>query len=148
LKSKEGVYRVDSTKRTPDLGKWNISTDKDHYSALTTWIDSNIADFFELVNQDDAEPMENSLSQNASHKHQSTITNPMSPQRMPRRFKRLSLLQVPLPALHQPPAVLPVIASLPTSNTRTTPKKNPPSTIHQTYLGRYTLHSFFHTPNF
>jgi hypothetical protein len=36
LKSKDGVYRVDSTKRTPDLGKWNISTDKDHYSALTT----------------------------------------------------------------------------------------------------------------
>jgi hypothetical protein len=54
LKSKEGVYRIDSTKCTPDLGKWNISTDKDHYSALTTWIDSNIADFFELVNQDDA----------------------------------------------------------------------------------------------
>jgi hypothetical protein len=58
LKSKEGVYCVDSTKRTPDLGKWNISTNKDHYSALTTWIDSNIADFFELVNQDDAEPMD------------------------------------------------------------------------------------------
>jgi hypothetical protein len=50
LKSKEGVYRVDSTKRTPDLGKWNISTDKDHYAALTTWINSNITEFFTLVN--------------------------------------------------------------------------------------------------
>jgi hypothetical protein len=58
LKSKEGVYRVDSTKRTPGLGKWNISTDKDHYSALTTWIDSNITELFTLVNQDNAEPMD------------------------------------------------------------------------------------------
>jgi hypothetical protein len=59
LKSKESVYHVDSTKRTSGLGKWNISTGKDHYSALTpTWIDLNIADFFELVNQDDAEPMD------------------------------------------------------------------------------------------
>jgi hypothetical protein len=32
LRSKPGVYRVDSTKRTPDLGKWNISTDKEHYA--------------------------------------------------------------------------------------------------------------------
>jgi hypothetical protein len=46
LRTKPGVYRVDSTKRTPDLGKWNISTDKKNYLAITTWIDSNISAFF------------------------------------------------------------------------------------------------------
>jgi hypothetical protein len=56
LKSKEDVYHVDSTKRTPNLGKWNISPDKNHYSNLTTWIDSIIADLFEQVNSDDTEP--------------------------------------------------------------------------------------------
>jgi hypothetical protein len=58
LKSKEDVYRVDSTECTPDLGKWNISTNKDHYSDLTKWIDLIIANFFEQVNQDDTEPMD------------------------------------------------------------------------------------------
>jgi hypothetical protein len=49
LRSKPGVYRVDSTKRTPDLGKWNISTDKQNYPALTTWIDNNLTAFFSQV---------------------------------------------------------------------------------------------------
>jgi hypothetical protein len=49
LRTKPGVYRVDSTKRTPELGRWNISTDKKNYLAITTWIDSNISAFFELV---------------------------------------------------------------------------------------------------
>ena len=58
LRSKEGIYRVDSTKRTPDLGKWNISTDKEHYTDLTQWIDSHIVDFFKLVPPDITEPMD------------------------------------------------------------------------------------------
>jgi hypothetical protein len=58
LRSKLGIYRVDSTKRTPDLGKWNISTDKEHYAELTTWIDSNITAFFDLVPLNDEEPMD------------------------------------------------------------------------------------------
>jgi hypothetical protein len=58
LRTKPGVYRVDSTKRTPDLGKWNISTDKANYVSLTTWIDSNISAFFELVPAHDTEIME------------------------------------------------------------------------------------------
>jgi hypothetical protein len=36
LRTKLGVYRVDWNKRTPDLGKWNISTDKKNYLAITT----------------------------------------------------------------------------------------------------------------
>jgi hypothetical protein len=48
LRSKAGIYRVDSTKRTPDLGKWNIATDKEHYAELTqgstrTWNFSNLS---------------------------------------------------------------------------------------------------------
>jgi hypothetical protein len=49
LKSLPGVYRVDTTKRTPDLGKWNISTDKEHYAALTKWIDEHLVAFFTSV---------------------------------------------------------------------------------------------------
>jgi hypothetical protein len=80
LKSKEGVYRVDSTKRTPDLGKWNISTDKEHYSALTNWIDSNITDFFELVKPDNTEPMDEfpepkRLSKAPSNRNKSNVSS-------------------------------------------------------------------------
>jgi hypothetical protein len=48
LRSKPGIYRTGSTKRTPNLGKWNISTDKKNCIALTTWINPNITAFFEL----------------------------------------------------------------------------------------------------
>jgi hypothetical protein len=58
LRSKPCVYRIDSTKRTPGLGKWNIFTDKKNYIAVTTWIDSNILAFFELVTAHDTEIME------------------------------------------------------------------------------------------
>jgi hypothetical protein len=80
LKSKEGVYRVDSTKRTPDLGKWNISTDKKHYSNLATWIDSILADFFALVESDDTEPMDEfpepkRLSRTPTNRNKSNATS-------------------------------------------------------------------------
>jgi hypothetical protein len=58
LPSKPGVYRVGSTKPTPDLGKWNISTDKEHYVELTHWVHTNMEAFFELIPSHDEEPME------------------------------------------------------------------------------------------
>jgi hypothetical protein len=67
-----------------------------------------------------------SLSRNASREHHPTVTNPMSPQRMPKRFNRLSPLQLPLSALHQLPTILPGIASPLTLNTKTTPTKRFP----------------------
>jgi hypothetical protein len=37
-----GVLRIDSSRRTPDLGKWNISTTKDQYIDVTQWLDANL----------------------------------------------------------------------------------------------------------
>jgi hypothetical protein len=39
------VNRVDCTRRTNDIGKWNISTDKVHYQDLIKWIDAKMACF-------------------------------------------------------------------------------------------------------
>jgi hypothetical protein len=58
LLSKPGVYRAGSTKRTPDLGKWNISTNKEHDAELTHWVGTNMEAFFELIPSHDEEPME------------------------------------------------------------------------------------------
>jgi hypothetical protein len=58
LKSQPGVYRVDTTKRTPDLGKWNIATDKENYVALTKWIDEHIEAYFDRVPVDASEIFE------------------------------------------------------------------------------------------
>jgi hypothetical protein len=41
-----GVSRVDSCRRTADLGKWNISTTKAHYTNLTQWVDEKLAPTF------------------------------------------------------------------------------------------------------
>jgi hypothetical protein len=61
LKSKQGVYRVNSTKHIPYLGKWNISTDKENCILLSLpglmralLPSSN----FELVPEHDTKPME------------------------------------------------------------------------------------------
>jgi hypothetical protein len=37
-----GVLRIDSCRRSPDLGKWNISTTKEHYLSVTKWLDDNL----------------------------------------------------------------------------------------------------------
>jgi hypothetical protein len=47
-----GVYRVDPTKRTCDLGKWNISCDTKNYLAITEWIDTNLLTLFRKVPAD------------------------------------------------------------------------------------------------
>jgi hypothetical protein len=49
LLKQPGVYRVDCTRRTNDIGKWNISTDKTHYQDLIKWIDAEMARFFSEV---------------------------------------------------------------------------------------------------
>jgi hypothetical protein len=39
LNTKTGVIRIDSCRRTPDLGKWNVSTTKADYLQVTKWFD-------------------------------------------------------------------------------------------------------------
>jgi hypothetical protein len=47
-----GVYRVDPTKRTVDLGKWNISCDTKSYLDIISWIDHNLLPLFQKVPDD------------------------------------------------------------------------------------------------
>jgi hypothetical protein len=49
LQDQPGVYRVDPTRRILDLGKWNISTDSEHYQALKDWIDKEMPLFYATV---------------------------------------------------------------------------------------------------
>jgi hypothetical protein len=46
LLKQSGVYRVDCTCQTNDIGKWNISTNKTHYQDLIKWIDDELIRFF------------------------------------------------------------------------------------------------------
>ena len=46
LQDQPGVYRVDPTRRLLDLGKWNISTDSQHYQDLKDWIDKEMPKFY------------------------------------------------------------------------------------------------------
>jgi hypothetical protein len=49
LSSIPGVTRIDSCRRTPDLGKWNISTTKAHYVQVTQWLDENLPLIFHTL---------------------------------------------------------------------------------------------------
>jgi hypothetical protein len=49
IASLPGVYRIDPTKRTMDLGKWNISCDTKFYLDIIAWIDSNLVSLFNIV---------------------------------------------------------------------------------------------------
>jgi hypothetical protein len=49
LLKQPGVHRVDCTRRTNDIGKWNISTNKTNYQDLVPWIDDKITSFFSNV---------------------------------------------------------------------------------------------------
>jgi hypothetical protein len=49
IASLPGVYRIDPTKRTADLGKWNISCDTKFYLDIIAWIDSNLVSLFNIV---------------------------------------------------------------------------------------------------
>jgi hypothetical protein len=42
IKQLDGVYRADSCRRTPDLGKWNISCHSDFQPTIAAWLDDNV----------------------------------------------------------------------------------------------------------
>lgn len=44
-----GVLRIDSCRRTPDLGKWNLSTTEEFYPSVTQWFDENLPAIFENI---------------------------------------------------------------------------------------------------
>jgi hypothetical protein len=44
IKNLDGVYRADTCRRTPDLGKWNISCHSDFHPTIAAWIDDNVVD--------------------------------------------------------------------------------------------------------
>jgi hypothetical protein len=113
LRSKPGVYRVDSTKRTPDLGKWNISTDKEHYAELIHWVDTNMEAFFALIPSHDEEPMEEfptprrlsrlpatskSISSSSSYakKLQSAFTTDQPPKPVPSKTRKKAWNRLPV----------------------------------------------------
>jgi hypothetical protein len=49
LSQMNGIYRVDSCRRTFDLGKWNISCHASHHQAITQWIDTNLVNIWKQV---------------------------------------------------------------------------------------------------
>jgi hypothetical protein len=49
IASLPGVYRIDPTRRTSDLGKWNISCDTKCYLDIIAWIDSQLVPLFHIV---------------------------------------------------------------------------------------------------
>jgi hypothetical protein len=52
LQEQPGAYIVDHTRRILDLGKWNISTDSEHYQALKDWIDQEMPLFYATTTTD------------------------------------------------------------------------------------------------
>jgi hypothetical protein len=44
IKKLDGVYRVDSCRRTPDLRKWNISCHSDFHPTIAAWLDAHIVE--------------------------------------------------------------------------------------------------------
>jgi hypothetical protein len=46
LLKQPSFYRVDCAHPTNDIGKWNISTNENHYQDLLKWIDPKIINFF------------------------------------------------------------------------------------------------------
>jgi hypothetical protein len=52
LRTIPGVNRIDSCRRTPDLGKWNLSTTKENYPSMTAWIDANLPALFKALPDD------------------------------------------------------------------------------------------------
>jgi hypothetical protein len=49
LSAMKGVYRVDSCRRTFDLGKWNISCHVDHHPDIIQWIDDHLVEQWHKV---------------------------------------------------------------------------------------------------
>jgi hypothetical protein len=46
IRSLPGVYRCDPCARTPDLGKWNISSCLQYNNAIKTWLADNLPKYF------------------------------------------------------------------------------------------------------
>jgi hypothetical protein len=44
-----GVFRCDPCARTPDLGKWNISSALEHNADIKSWLTANLPKFFSLA---------------------------------------------------------------------------------------------------
>jgi hypothetical protein len=45
----DGVYRVDSCRRTADLGKWNISCNSTAHPTIAQWLDTHLVDIWKQV---------------------------------------------------------------------------------------------------
>jgi hypothetical protein len=56
IKSLTGVYRCDPCRRTPDLGKWNISCALEHHPTLCKWLDDNLIDLWNAIPGKDGLP--------------------------------------------------------------------------------------------
>ena len=52
LQNLPGVQRINSCRRTFDLGKWNLTTTKEHYPTVTAWIDENLSGLFSQLPAD------------------------------------------------------------------------------------------------
>jgi hypothetical protein len=49
IKNLPGVYRCDPTRRTPDLGKWNISCHSEHHQAICHWVDEHLVAVWQTI---------------------------------------------------------------------------------------------------
>jgi hypothetical protein len=49
IKKLPGVYRCDQNRRTHDLGKWNISCNLEHHTAICTWIDTHMVEIWKTI---------------------------------------------------------------------------------------------------
>jgi uncharacterized coiled-coil protein SlyX len=49
LKNLPGVYRCDPTRRTPDLGKWNISCHETNHPDICRWIDDHLVALWQTI---------------------------------------------------------------------------------------------------
>jgi hypothetical protein len=49
IRNLPGVFPCDPCHRTPDLGKWNISCDKDHHPSICQWIDTNLITLWNTI---------------------------------------------------------------------------------------------------
>ena len=47
-----GISRIDSCRRTFDLGKWNLTTTQEHYPSVCAWIDEHLATLFNSLPDD------------------------------------------------------------------------------------------------
>jgi hypothetical protein len=49
IKNLPGVFRCDPTRRTQDLGKWNISCDGEHHPDIARWIDDHLGSIWQTI---------------------------------------------------------------------------------------------------